>query len=72
MTRAVRRRFRCEPDAGPNIAAMVGVVLVLLALFVVGPIGLFVVGALWSGLFGWFAVGDAAGHADDPERQSAS
>ena len=32
---------------------MVGVVLVLLALFVAGPIGLFVVGALWSAVFGW-------------------
>ncbi|HTD49523.1 MAG TPA: hypothetical protein VK771_02920 [Acidimicrobiia bacterium] len=51
---------------------MVGVVLVLLALLVVGPIGLFVVGALWSAAFGWFAVDDATRHADDPERQSAS
>lgn len=38
---------------------MVGVVLVLLALFVAGPIGLFVVGALWSGLFGWLVSDDA-------------
>jgi len=51
---------------------MVGVVLVLLALFVVGPIGLFVVGALWSAVFGWFAVDDAARHANDLEGQSAS
>jgi hypothetical protein len=38
---------------------MVGVVLVLLALFVVGPIGLFVVGALWSALGSWLLSEDA-------------
>jgi hypothetical protein len=38
---------------------MIGVVLVLLALFVAGPIGLFVAGALWSAAFGWFATDDA-------------
>ena len=32
---------------------MVGVVLILLVLFVIGPIGLFVVGAIWSALIGW-------------------
>ena len=38
---------------------MVGVVLVLLAIFVVGPIGLFVVGAVWSALNGWLMSADA-------------
>jgi len=51
---------------------MAGVVLMLLGLFVVGPVGLFVVGALWSAVFGWFAVDDAARHTNDPERQSPS
>jgi len=32
---------------------VVGVVLVLLVIFVVGPVGLFVVGAAWSALHGW-------------------
>jgi hypothetical protein len=38
---------------------VVGVVLVLLAMFVAGPIALFVVGAIWSALFGWSASEDA-------------
>ncbi len=36
-----------------NVEAMVGVVLMLLAMFVVGPIAVFLGGALWSALFGW-------------------
>jgi len=32
---------------------VVGVVLVLLFIFVVGPIGLFVVGGAWSAITGW-------------------
>jgi len=48
---------------------MIGVVAILLALFVVGPIGLFVVGALWSGAFGWMAGDDADRRADDAEAQ---
>ena len=36
-----------------------GVVLVLLAMFVAGPIGLFLVGAIWSAVFGWFVTDDA-------------
>ncbi len=38
---------------------MVGVVLVLLVIFVVGPVGLFVVGAAWSALTGWLMSADA-------------
>jgi hypothetical protein len=34
-------------------------VLVLIALFVVGPIGLFLVGAIWSALLGWMLADDA-------------
>jgi hypothetical protein len=36
---------------------MLGVVLIVLALVVVGPIAVMLGGAVWSALFGW-AVGD--------------
>jgi hypothetical protein len=42
---------------------MIGVVLVLLALFVAGPVGLFLVGALWSAVFGWLSADDADNQA---------
>jgi len=41
-----------------------GVVLILLFMFVVGPIGLFIVAGIWSALFGWLLV-------DDTERREA-
>ncbi len=50
---------------------MLGVVVILIVLFVVGPIGLFVVGAAWSALNGWLLSDDAdarqepAGQRDD-------
>ena len=43
---------------------MVGVVLILLALFVIGPIGLFIAGALWSALNGWLLTDDAVVRAE--------
>jgi hypothetical protein len=36
-----------------------GAVLILIGLFVIGPILLFLVGAIWSGLFGWILADDA-------------
>ena len=42
---------------------MIGAVILIFAMLVVGPVGLFLVGAIWSGLFGW-------GLADDAERQA--
>jgi hypothetical protein len=51
---------------------MIGVVLVLLALFLAGPIGLFVVGALWSAAFGWLSADDAERHAGDTEAQTSA
>jgi len=49
---------------------MVGVVLVLIAIFIAGPIGLFVVGGIWSALNAWLLSDDAdtraAGSASDP------
>jgi hypothetical protein len=44
---------------------MVGVVLILLFMFVVGPIGLFVVAGIWSAVFGWSLV-------DDTERRAGA
>jgi hypothetical protein len=44
---------------------VVGVVLVLLVIFIVGPVGLFVVGALWSALNGWLLSADADARAAD-------
>jgi hypothetical protein len=45
---------------------VVGVVLVLLFIFVVGPIGLFVVGGAWSAITGWLlSEGADARAADD-------
>jgi len=44
---------------------VVGVVLILLAIFVVGPIGLFAVGGIWSALNGWLMSADADDRAAD-------
>jgi hypothetical protein len=43
---------------------MVGVVLMLIALFIVGPIGLFVVGGMWSALNAWLLSDDADKRAE--------
>jgi hypothetical protein len=42
---------------------MVGVVLMVLALVVVGPIAIMLGGAIWSALLGWLVV-------DDTDRQA--
>jgi hypothetical protein len=42
-----------------------GPVLVLVAIFIVGPIGLFVVGGIWSALNGWLLSDDADTRAND-------
>ena len=49
---------------------MVGVVLVLLVMFVAGPIGLFLVAAIWSAIFGWLVGGDAD-QRDSAEAQAS-
>ncbi len=38
---------------------MLGVVLVLVAMFVVGPIALFAAGVIWSAILGWALSDDA-------------
>ena len=39
---------------------MGGAIVILVAMFIAGPIGLFVVGAIWSALFGEIQSVDAA------------
>ncbi len=51
---------------------MIGVVLILLFMFVVGPIGLFIVAGIWSAFFGWLLVDDAERREDaGPEPQAS-
>jgi hypothetical protein len=38
---------------------VVGAILILLVMFIAGPIGIFVVGAILSAAFGWLASVDA-------------
>jgi hypothetical protein len=45
---------------------MLGVVIILVVLFILGPIGLFVAGALWSALNGWLLSDDADKRAGEP------
>jgi hypothetical protein len=44
-----------------------GAIVILVAMFVVGPIGLFVVGAIWSALHGWLEVEAADARAEAPK-----
>ena len=43
---------------------MIGVVLLIFAMAVVGPVGLFLVGAIWSALTGWMLSDDAERRAE--------
>jgi hypothetical protein len=45
----------------------IGPVGILLFLFLVGPVGLFVVGGIWSALHGWLESEDAAARAGESE-----
>jgi len=42
-----------------SVAAVIGIVLVLLAIFVVGPVVLFVIGAGWAAINGYLQSEDA-------------
>jgi hypothetical protein len=42
---------------------VIGVVLVLFVIFIAGPIGLFVVGGVWSAVSGWLLSEDADARA---------
>ena len=43
---------------------MVGIILIVVAMVVAFPIGLFLVGALWSALLGWLSSEDADERAE--------
>ena len=38
---------------------MVGVAVIVLVMVVIGPVAVFLGGAVWSALFGWFLAADA-------------
>ena len=43
---------------------MVGVVLIVLAMVIAIPVGVFLVGAVWSALLGWLLADDADERAE--------
>jgi hypothetical protein len=49
-----------------------GAVLMLIAMFVIGPILLFLAGAVWSAVFGWLHVVDAEQRADSTEAAASA
>ena len=44
---------------------MIGALLLIFAMLVIGPVGLFLVGAIWSGITGWLLSDDADSPHDD-------
>jgi hypothetical protein len=38
---------------------VIGAVILIVAMAIVGPVGLFLVGAIWSGVTGWLLSDDA-------------
>jgi hypothetical protein len=65
------RAVRSSNEPGCSLGAVLGVVLILLALFVVGPFAIFVGGAVWSALIGWFASDDADRRAAQPQESTS-
>jgi hypothetical protein len=55
------------------VCHVIGAVAILIALFVIGPIGLMLVGAIWSALQGWLQSEDAYRRhgGSDPQDQPA-
>jgi hypothetical protein len=51
---------------------VIGVVILLFAMAVVMPIGLFLIGAIWSGLTGWVLSDDADDPSDDQVSEAPS
>ena len=45
---------------------MGGAIVILVAMFIVGPIGVFVVGIVWSAANGWLLTADADARAEAP------
>jgi hypothetical protein len=50
---------------------VLGAVLILLGLFIIGPILLFLVGAAWSALLGWLLAEDASSRAGEEAAATA-
>jgi hypothetical protein len=46
---------------------MGGPIILLLVMFVIGPIGIFITGAIWSAANGWLLSADADDRAEHPE-----
>jgi len=44
---------------------VIGAILLIVAMAIVGPVGLFLVGAIWSGVTGWVLSDDADSPHDD-------
>jgi hypothetical protein len=55
-----------------SLGGVVGVVLILLALFVIGPIAVFFGGGIWSALMGWETSEDADARAGVAQDSAAS
>jgi hypothetical protein len=51
---------------------VLGAVLIVLAIFVIGPIAIFVGGAIWSLIVGWLSSEDADLRAAEPAQESVS
>jgi hypothetical protein len=49
---------------------MGGAIIVLLVMFVAGPIGIFAVGVMWSAAFGWLLSADADTRDNPPAVES--
>jgi hypothetical protein len=49
---------------------VIGAVLLIFAMAVVAPIGLFAVGAIWSAITGWGLSDDADSRADAPPAEA--
>ena len=50
---------------------MGGAIIVLFVMFVAGPIGIFVVGVIWSALTGWLLTAEADARAAEPAPDAA-
>jgi hypothetical protein len=52
------------------VRGVVGAVLILLAIFLIGPIALFFGGGIWSAVVGFFATDDAERRAAQPSESA--
>jgi hypothetical protein len=50
---------------------MGGAIIILVVMFIVGPIAIFFVGAIWSALHGWLESTDADARAAAPQQSGS-